>query len=353
MEYGLIKIVNGLAAEGRVESTICSTTTANPAMRAMLHPSVRVIELARRPGHDLRLVWQMYRTFRRERPDVVHTHAWGTLVEGFVAARLARVSVLMHGEHGTLQLQPGQVCVQRWLWPRVDVLLSVSSRLAERMAATVGIPLERVTVVRNGVDLSRFGSTPRAEARQALRVPDNVVVIGHAGRLVEVKDQASLVQAAALLKSQGVSFRVVIAGEGPLRPALEAQIAALGVGDCVSLLGHRGDVERLFAALDVYVLCSRSEGMPNTILEAMASGVPVVSTRVGGTDELVVDGETGLLVPAADATALARAMRDLIMDGEKRRRMGVCGRARALDRFNLSAMRDGYERVYLASRITA
>ncbi|BCS33188.1 hypothetical protein TBR22_A24150 [Luteitalea sp. TBR-22] len=345
MEYGLIKIVNGLVGSG-VESTICSTTTANPTMRALLHPSVGLIELTRRPGNDPRLVWQLYRTFRRERPDIVHTHAWGTLVEGFVAARLARVPVVMHGEHGTLQLGASQVRVQRWIWPRVDVLLSVSSRLAERMAATVGIPLERVTVVRNGVDLSRFGTTPRAAARHALGVPDDLVLIGHAGRLVPVKDQAGLVEAAARLKAQGLAFRVVIAGDGPLRPDLEAQIAALEVGECVHLLGHQADVERLFAALDVYVLCSRSEGMPNTILEAMASGVAVVSTRVGGADELVVDGETGCLVPPAQPAALADAIGRLVSDASARERMGRMGRQRATTTFGLPTMIAGYEAVY-------
>lgn len=348
MEYGLVKLVNALA-DGPVKSVICSTAAASPAMKALLHPSVRVVELARRQGNDLLLVWRLYRAFRRERPDIVHTHAWGTLVEGYVAARLARVPVVIHGEHGTLQASPRQVRVQRWVWSRVDVLLSVSSRLAERMSATVGIPLERITVIRNGVDLSRFGTVPRDQARQALGVHDDTVLIGHAGRLVEVKDQASLVEAAALLKQRGRRFRVLIAGEGPLRGALEAQIARLGVGDCVRLIGHRGDVERFFAALDVYVLCSRSEGMPNTILEAMATGVPVVSTQVGGADELVVPGETGLLAPPGSAVALADAIDVLIGDADLRPRMAEGARRRATEHFSLGAMRDAYERVYQVS----
>lgn len=347
MEYGLIKMVNGLAG-GPVESIICSTTTASPAMKALLAPEVRVVELTRRAGNDPTLVWQLFQTFRRERPDVVHTHAWGTLVEGYVAARLARVPLLVHGEHGTLQLSPTQVRVQRWVWRRTDRLLSVSSRLAERMASTVGVPLDRITVVRNGVDLARFGNTARADARRELGVGDDVVLVGHAGRLVEVKDQASLVQAASILAAQGRRFRIVIAGEGPLRSALEAQIARQGSGDVVQLLGHRGAVERLFAALDVYVLCSRSEGMPNTVLEAMASGVPVVSTQVGGADELVLDGHSGLLVPAARPDLLAEAIAKLIDDPALRRLMGEAGRRRATEAFSLAAMVGGYQSVYLA-----
>lgn len=346
MEYGLVKIVNGLAG-GDVESTICSTTTANPAMKGLLAPGVRVVELTRRAGNDPTLLWQLFRTFRAERPHIVHTHAWGTLVEGYIAARLARVPVLMHGEHGTLQLSPAQVRVQRWVWSRVDRLLSVSSRLAEKMSAAVDVPLERIAVLRNGVDLSRFGRVARDEVRRDLGVDDDLVLVGHAGRLVEVKNQAALVDVAAQLKAQGLRFRILIAGDGPLRSALEAQIAGLEVADCVQLLGHRGDVERFFAALDLYVLCSRSEGMPNTILEAMATGVPVVSTQVGGADELVVNGETGLLVPPDRLDRLVGAIGQLVGDGALRTSMGAAGRARATRAFSLSAMVGGYQDIYV------
>src|SRR5690606_33255132 len=146
MEYGLIKLVNGLSGT-RIRSTLCSTAPADPAMAAQLPADVRLIELRRGAGTDLRMMGQLYRDMRRERPDIVHTHAWGTLVEGFATARAARVPVVMHGEHGTLQLRPRQVHVQRWVWMHVDRLLSVSSRLAERMASAVGIPLDRITGV--------------------------------------------------------------------------------------------------------------------------------------------------------------------------------------------------------------
>lgn len=345
MEYGLIKLVNELPSD--IESIICSTTTASPTMKALLPARVRVVELTRRSGNEPRLVWQLFRTFRREQPDIVHTHAWGTLVEGYVAARLARVPHLMHGEHGTLQLTASQVRAQRWVWSRVDRLLSVSSRLAERMSAAVGVPLARITVIRNGVDLMRFGSASRVEARRELGVDDDLALVGHAGRLVEVKDQAALVQTAVQLKGGGRRFRILIAGEGALRGALEAQIAGLGVADCVQLLGHRSDVERFFSALDVYVLCSRSEGMPNTILEAMATGLPVVSTQVGGADELVVNGETGLLVRPGRPELLGNAIGRLIDDAYLRSSMGCAGLARATQAFSLASMVGGYHDMYL------
>lgn len=347
MEYGLVKLVNGLAG-GPVRSTICTTRPPDQAMAALLAPGVGLVEVKRRKGNDPLLVWRLFTLFRRERPDIVHTHAWGTLVEGLLAARLARVPVLIHGEHGTLQLKPYQARVQRWAWRRVDRLLSVSSRLAERMAAAVGVPESAITVIRNGVDLARFSSVSHEEARRGMGLPDDLFVVGHVGRLVEVKDQASLVEAAAILKSRGLRFLVLIAGDGPLRVSLASRIDRSGVADCVRLVGHVGDVERFYPALDVYVLCSRSEGMPNTVLEAMAAGVPVVATRVGGVDELVVDGVTGLLVEPAKPDQLAGAVGRLIDDEVLRRRMGAAGDERATAQYSVETMLREYGALYFS-----
>jgi len=293
-------------------------------------------------------VLQLYRVFRRERPHIVHTHAWGTLCEGVLAARPARVPIVIHGEHGTLQLKPYQARVQRLMWRRADRVLSVSSRLAERMADGTGFPLERITVIRNGVDLSRFQAADRAEARRALGLPVDGIVVGTAARLVPVKDQANLLHAFGRLAAEGVEFTGVIAGDGPLRADLEAQAQALGIQSRVRFLGHVPAVERVYAALDVFVLSSKSEGLSNTILEAMASRVAVVATRVGGADELVEDGANGVLVPPEDTGALADAIGWLVRDGDLRQSMAAEGRRRALTRFTLDRMIRNYANLYWA-----
>jgi sugar transferase (PEP-CTERM/EpsH1 system associated) len=345
MEYGVVKIVNALAAS-RVASSICSTVPS-ASMRELVDAAVPVFEFARRDGNDPRIVWQLYRLCRRERPDILHTHAWGTLIEGLVAGRLARVPVIVHGEHGTLQLQPRQVAAQRWAWNRADQLLAVSSRLAERMAREVGVPLDRVRVIRNGVDLTRFGGARPQSARAALGVPDDgAVVIGAVGRLVDVKDHARLIDAIGILTTRGHRVHGVIAGDGPLRADLETRIARQGLAGIVRLLGHRPDVEAVFAGLDVFVQCSKSEGMSNTILEAMATGLPVVATHVGGADEMILDGTTGLLVPAEDAAQLAGALERLVVDAPLRRGMAAAGRARAHDEFSLAHMIASYQSFY-------
>ena len=160
MEFGVVKLVNGLDS-GRVQSAICSTTPSG-ALKRLVSPAVPVHDLNRRDGNDVRLIWALRRLFCRERPDVVHTHGWGTLLEGIIAARLARVPAFVHGEHGTMQLKPHQRWLQRQAWMAADRVLSVSSRLAERMTAEIGVPPARITTIRNGVDLSRFEPSRRA-----------------------------------------------------------------------------------------------------------------------------------------------------------------------------------------------
>lgn len=345
MEFGVVKLVNGLDPR-RVQSAICSTTPSG-ALKELVSATVPVHDLNRRNGNDVRLIWALQRLFRRERPDVVHTHGWGTLLEGLLAARLAGVPAVVHGEHGTLQLKRHQRWLQRQAWLSADRVLSVSSRLAERMASEMRLPAGRVTTIRNGVDLTRFSSSSRSVARETLGVPAEALVFGTVGRLVPVKDHATLLQAFAHVSRDRIDALLLVSGEGPLRAPLLARARELGVDDRVRFLGHRQDVETVLAALDVFVLSSVSEGLSNTILEAMASGLPVVATRVGGADELVLDGETGLLVPPAAPDAMAAALRQLVANERGRRSMGTAARDRAEREFALSTMVERYDTLYV------
>lgn len=345
-EYGIIKLVNGLDAR-EIASSVCSTIDADPAFVALLGDSVGYFQCGKRAGNDVRLVPRLCRVMRAVRPDIVHTHAWGTLVEGLVAARLCRVPILIHGEHGTVQDKPYQLRVQRWAWARATQVLSVSSRLADTLARTVGFPRERIAVIRNGVDLTRFSPARRAGGRAALALEEADVAIGTVGRLVAVKDHATFVGALAVVAREGLSFRAFIAGDGPLRADLEALIARLGLASRVTLLGHRADVEHVLAGLDVFVLSSVSEGLSNTIQEALCSGVPVVATHVGGADELVDEGTTGLLVPKQDAEAMGRALVTLVRDPAARRRFAAAAAERAAREFGFDAMARGYRDLYV------
>ena len=343
MEMGVVKLANGLNP-ARVRSSICSTTPAGE-IKALIARDVPVIELARKAGADVRIVTALAGAFRRERPDVVHTHAWGTLLEGLVAARLAGVGAVVHGEHGTLQLKTHQRWLQRLGWSRVDRVLSVSSILAERMSESTGFPLARITVIRNGVNLNGFQAPGDHGVRASLQLAPSTFVIGTVGRLVPVKDHATLVKAAASLGTAGVPVAVVIAGDGPLGERLQAQARAADVD--LRLLGYRADIASVLTALDVFVSSSVSEGLSNTILEAMSASRPVVATRVGGTEEMVVEGETGYLIPAGDAAAMAAALHRLYAAADRGRALGAAGRVRVEREFALERMMARYEALYL------
>lgn len=345
-EYGIIKLVNGLDPAD-VASTVCSTIDADPAFVNLLRDGVGYFQCGKREGNDWRLVPRLCRVIRAVRPDIVHTHAWGTLVEGLVAARMCRVPVLVHGEHGTLQAKPYQLRLQRWAWGRATQVLSVSSRLADALAGTVGFPRERIAVIRNGVDLTRFSATLREQGRAVLGLSATDVAVGTVGRLVPVKDHALFLRAVGVVGREGLSCRAFIAGEGPLRAELSSLVDQLGLAGRVTLLGHRPDVERVMAGLDVFVLSSRSEGLSNTIQEALCSGVPVVATRVGGADELVDHGRTGLLVPPGDAEAMGRALIALVGDRDRRQAFATAAAERATREFGFETMARGYRDLYL------
>jgi sugar transferase (PEP-CTERM/EpsH1 system associated) len=345
MEVGITKLVNSLD-RSRIVSSVCSSRPAD-TLKLRLDPGIPLYEFNRRPGNDVVFVSQLYRLFRRVRPDVVHTHRWGTLLEGLVAARLAGVPRVVHGEHGTLETRQLNVRVQRWTWNRVDRVLSVSSRLAEQISREIGYPLDGIKVIRNGVDLNRFMPRDRGAAKVALGLPATDFVIGTVGRLVPVKDHPMLLNAFAALRDSGVTYTAVIAGTGPLRDDLARQAQELGLHQ-VHLLGNRNDVDQVLNAFDIFVLSSKSEGLSNTIQEAMATGLPVVATRVGGADELVKDNETGLLVPPQDPAAFSQAMYTLTTDRSQRERMGAAGRQRAVTLFGLDRMIREYEQLYLA-----
>jgi L-malate glycosyltransferase len=343
LELGILKIVNGLD-DSRIVSSVCSLRPGDPLT---LRPGVKLFVLNRREGNDPYLVVDLYRLLKRERPHVVHTHQWGTLLEGAVAARLGGVPYHVHGEHGTLDTRRRNVWAQRILWRRVDRMLSVSSRLAERMARNIGFPLSRISVIRNGLDLNRFQPREdKASAKLALGIGPNTLLIGTVGRTVPVKDHATFLRALALLQSTGTRCSVVIAGTGPLLEETKQLAKSLDLHD-VRILGTRDDVEAVLPAFDIFVLSSRSEGLSNTIQEAMACGLPVVATQVGGADELVVDGQTGILVPPGNPEAFADALATLVHDVELRKRFGGAGHARARSHFGLGRMIREYEDMYL------
>ncbi len=350
LENGLVNLINQMPRE-RYRHAIVSLTDVTEFRRRIRRDDVEVIALDKAPGQDWRLYPRLWRLFRRLRPRIVHSRNLAAL-EAQLPAWLAGVPCRIHGEHGwdVSDLDGSRYRrLKRLLRPFVGHYIALSGHIEAYLRDQVGVPADRLTRIINGVDTGRFRPDgPVAELPEAFAGTDRVR-IGTVGRLEAVKDQGTLLEAFIRLRDLDPAvfprLRLILVGEGSLRPALEARARAAGVGDQVWFAGARDDIPELLRALDLFVLPSRAEGISNTIMEAMASGLPVVATAVGGNDELVRDGETGRLVPAEDPAALALALQ-ACGDPALRRRMGAAGRVRAEAAFSLAAMVNRYLEVY-------
>jgi glycosyltransferase involved in cell wall biosynthesis len=291
--------------------------------------------------------------FARGRYDVVHTHSSKAGILGRVAARAARVPIVVHTVHGWgfndegASLQPAFVRAERWCAPLADALIAVSEdAVTEALRRGVGRP-EQYTVIRSGVDLTRFarptGSTRRL--REELGIPETARIVGSVMRLSPPKDPMGLVDLLAGVIARIPDVVLVIVGEGPMRAALEDHVATRRLSDRVYLPGLRSDVPEFLALFEVFVFSSGFEGLPRVVPQAMAAGLPVVATDVGGIREAVIDGGTGYLVAPGDREALVARTAELLIDGDRARTMGTAGRAHAT-RFDARTMIAEIEALY-------
>ncbi|MEN3284946.1 MAG: hypothetical protein V7607_6086 [Solirubrobacteraceae bacterium] len=349
----------------RFASTLCVSRWSDPGhaaspeaperLRAAAEAAgVRFLGLRRSGRWDLAAWRPLVRLLRSGEVQVLHGHMFGSNVWAVVLGRLTGVPVVIAHEHSWAFTgdRPRQLVDRHVIGRGSDVLVACSREDRRRMIEVEGIPADRVLVVPNGI--VGLLPTPGRDVRHELGIAADAPVVGSVGALRAEKRFDVLLRAAAQLVPGWPGLRVVIAGAGAERSALEALAGDLGLGDRAMLLGARDDVPDVLAAIDVAVTCSDFEGSPLSVLEYMEAGLPVVATRVGGLPDLIDDGVHGLLVPRRDPAALAGALHALLGDPGRRRAMGEAGRRRRREQFDFEVMvqrlEDLYERLYAGRR---
>ena len=357
MENGLVNLVNRTPPDRYRHAIVCLTESGGFEQRLDPALGVKVLALHARPGHhfgDYRRVWKALKTLG---PAIVHTRNLSAL-EAQIPAFFLGGARRVHGVHGrdVFDLEGKNRkynLLRKTIRPLVGKYITVSQDLRRWLMETVGVPARKVVQIYNGVDQERF--RPAEEKPLGLAPPgflrEESLVIGTVGRLAAVKDQATLVRGFAGLLEQvpeGMAdrLRLVLVGDGPCRGELEGLVDELGIRGQTWFAGDREDIPDLLRLLDLFVLPSLGEGISNTILEAMATGLPVVATRVGGNPELVDHGDNGLLVPSADPGAMAGALADLVADPDRLQAMGAAGLERVRSRFNWDRTVEEYLAVY-------
>lgn len=357
LENGLVNLINRMPAERYRHVVVCLSTYDHFAER-IARDDVEVLALHKQEGKDPMLYWRLLWLLRRLRPDIVHTRNLGA-VEAQLPAWLAGARGRIHGEHGRdigdlMGANRRYRLIRRLMRPFVHRYVPLSRQLADYLHDSVGVPYARMTRIVNGVDVEHFRPDDDGQARAALLSergwPEGSVVVGWVGRMEPIKNPVGLVEALARLQfiapGSGDRARLVLIGGGSQRAAVEAAVKEHALGDRVWLPGSRDDVPELLRALDLFALPSLAEGISNTILEAMASGIPVVATTVGGNVELVDSGKTGELVPASDPDALAGALALYLEQPQRLSIDGLAARARAVETFSIDGMVSAYTDVY-------
>lgn len=354
MENGVVNLINGLPRERFKHAVVCIEDYSD-FFRRIERPDVEVIALHRSKIGAWRLRWRLFKVFIRLRPDIVHSRNLSGL-DALLPARLAGAKTL-HSEHGfdvdNLRGHAAKPALLRRLHaPLVQQYICVSLDLSRLMTRQWGVGTKRVKQIYNGVDTERFFPVqhrPRRLLPESMR-EEGLFVVGTVGRVRPVKDQATLLQAFALLldrrRELRMRLRLVLIGDGPQLAELQTFAAERGIAAQCWFTGARNDVAALMQTIDLFVLPSLNEGVSNTLLEAMASGLPVLATAVGGNVELLEEGVTGASFAPGDYHRLAAMIEIYMADGALCSRQGAAARKRAVDQFSLHAMVSSYSAVY-------
>ena len=351
MERGLLNVINHSDPE-RFRHVILCLTESGAFVEHLKAPDCLVVNLQKREGNDFRLPKRLADAARQYGLDILHARGWPTLVETAVAALLANITTTVYGFHGkTIDDLQGIGFVRR-LAQRLFIrsysrIITLNQLMASDFAGECGLPPNQVRIIPNGVDIHHFSPrADRSDLRKQFGLPPDRLILGNVARLDPVKNHEMIIRTLPRLRQHPSRPFVLLVGEGGHRPVLEARIKSLGLTEDVRLLGYSEQIPALLNCMDLYIQSSLYEGFSNTVLEAMACGVPVMATQVGGTADLFSDGEQGFLFPSGDEAALVALIARLADSPVLRRSMADRARRHVVDRFSVKTMVQNYEALY-------
>jgi glycosyltransferase involved in cell wall biosynthesis len=349
-ESQTFELARGLDKD-KFEVKVCSLQNGGHFAKKLQAEGIPVHVVMKRWHYDVTVVPRLISLLRRERPDIVHCVMWTANMWGGLSTRLARVPRLVMSVRSIgIWKSKFHYLTGPLIFNRANVVLANSEEVRNYMVQREGVRPGLIKVIYNGVDLIKFGKRFDREAvglaRRELGLPPDQPVVGIVANLSRQKDYPTLLRAAARVVGQNPEVHFLIVGDGPLRASLEAETARLGLAGRVTFAGQRTDVDRCLAAMDMFVLCSVREGFSNALVEAMASGLPVVATRVGGNVDAVMDGVSGLLFEVGDDEAFARHILKLIGNPRGAKAMGEQGRMRVMEEFSMAGYLRRMEALY-------
>ena len=350
LERVVIDLASAQAAAGHDCQVVClfEAGTLAPELTAR---GVRVIACDKRDGADARALWRLRRALAAQRTEILHSHNDTPHYYATVAALGLDLRRVVNTRHGMGASSPAnrRERLFRHSMRLADVSVAVSEAAGHRLANAGLVAAHKIRVLPNGIHPRPFSPREprlRQQLATSLGLPPETQLVGFVGRLNWAKDLPTMVAAFAQVRAQRDDVALVLAGEGEERPEIEAAIAGAGIGDRVFLLGDRSDVPALLPAFSIFAMSSISEGYSIALLEACASALPIVATRIGGNGEIVTDGVNGLVVPPSDPDALAAALIHLLGDPDVADRMGRAGRAWLLENATFDVMASRYLDLY-------
>lgn len=354
MENGMVNLFNHMPAE-RFRHVVIALAGYGDFRKRITAQPVEFHDLGKRPGHDYSWMPRLYKLFSKLRPDILHTRNLNAMEAQFVGAAWG-VRGRVHGEHGRDMYDIDGTnwkynLMRRAVRRITHQYIAVSKDLENWLRDTIHVPDSRLTQIYNGVDSVKFhprqGDRPSVAPHEFFEGAS--CVIGSVGRMAAVKDYPTLVRAFIELcrrAPESAGLRLIIVGDGPARAECQGMIDAAGLTRQALFPGDRSDTPDWLRTFDVFALSSKGEGISNTILEAMATGLPIVATRVGGTPELVEEGENGLMWTPGDADSLVEILAEYVGDPNRRQREGLMARSRVERRFSWPVAAAAYQAIY-------